>query len=78
MAKEAIMQQICECGVPISDDLISSEWVSFSTPDLDGFHGIWNGAKNQHIVFDSDKKWCSLPCLIESINNYEYKDNDQK
>ena len=77
MAKEAIMQQVCECGTPICDDLKESNYATFTQPDLDGFHGIWNGARGEYITFDSDKKWCSLPCLIESINNYEYKDNDK-
>lgn len=77
MGKEPIMTQLCDCGAVINDDCKSSNYVSFSRPDLDGFHGVWNGGKGEYITFDPDKKWCSLPCLIESINNYEYKENDK-
>lgn len=67
------MQQVCECGQPIADDLKDAKHVCFSRPDLDGFHGIWNGHKGEYISFDSDKKWCSLDCLIKSIVEYEYE-----
>ena len=61
-----IIQQQCDCG-KVFDDCGDDSYVCFSTPSLDGIHGIWDGHVGAYIYFHDEKKWCSLSCLFKAV-----------
>lgn len=73
LSKSAVMAQVCDCGKLILGDAVTdAKYVSFVMADFSA-HGIWDGIKGEHITFDDEKKWCSIDCLIEAIQGYDYE-----